>query len=161
MLLPAVADSSVFESHRIRVIRFDRHFHEDEQDKNLKAELRRPESLSGVLNWALCGLSAYMERGLEEPEAVRTAVDEYQRSSDRIAEFVGEVLEQDTAGEERLMYFYALYKDWALENGQKPYGSRAFAQGLERLGIHSVRGRPRNGGSPTTLVRGYRATWAG
>ena len=159
--LPAVADSSVFESHRIRVIRFDRHFHEDEQDKNLKAELRRPESLSGVLNWALCGLSAYMERGLEEPEAVRTAVDEYQRSSDRIAEFVGEVLEQDTAGEERLMYFYALYKDWALENGQKPYGSRAFAQGLERLGIHSVRGRPRNGGSPTTLVRGYRATWAG
>ena len=57
----------------MKLIDFDRHFQEAEQDKTLKAKLTRPEALSGVFNWVLEGLALYRQEGLTVPESIATA----------------------------------------------------------------------------------------
>ena len=48
--LPKVTDVTVFSSGRVKVIPFERHFDERDQDKGLKGRLSQPKNLSGVLN---------------------------------------------------------------------------------------------------------------
>ena len=59
--LPQCSDLSVFDSGRVLVLPFSRHFEEWEQDKGLKDEFRKPENLSAVLNWLLKGLADYRD----------------------------------------------------------------------------------------------------
>ena len=48
--LPNVTDRTLFESGRLKIIPFTRHFEDHEQDKTLKTTLMNPENLSGILN---------------------------------------------------------------------------------------------------------------
>lgn len=51
--LPTVSDKSLFASDRVRVIEFNRHFTEAEQDKNLKNEFQTQEAMQGIsLGWS-------------------------------------------------------------------------------------------------------------
>lgn len=158
--LPACSDLSVFDSGRMLVLTFDRHFAPEEQDRGLKDELRRPENLSGVLNWMLDGLRAYQVHGLEAPRAVRAAVDAYRADMDTVALFVEERLEKDPHGEETPGALYAAYREWCLENGRQAMGKQKFNRALERLGIRAERGRLKAGGYVATIIRGYRLNWA-
>ena len=47
---PVIDDITIFQSDRVRIIPFNRHFKESERNKNLKDELLKPENLSGVFN---------------------------------------------------------------------------------------------------------------
>lgn len=158
--LPACSDLSVFDSGRMLVLTFDRHFAPEEQDRGLKDELRRPENLSGVLNWMLDGLRAYQVHGLEAPRAVRAAVDAYRADMDTVALFAEERLEKDPHGEETPGALYAAYREWCLENGRQAMGKQKFNRALERLGIRAERGRLKAGGYVATIIRGYRLNWA-
>lgn len=154
--LPRITDVSVFSSGRVKVIPFNRHFTEKEQDKALKKKLTRQDSLSGIFNWCLDGLKLMRERGLALPPAVRTAVAEYQHSSDKTARFIEEELEYGPEFEARTADAYARYKVWCAENGQYPEGQTNFNQDLTRHGVRIHRKRPKGGGSPTTVILGYR-----
>ena len=48
--LPQISDITLFNSDRIRVVPFYRHFKEDERDIDLKSFFAQPENLSGILN---------------------------------------------------------------------------------------------------------------
>ena len=61
--LPVITDMTVFSSNRVLIIPFDRHFEEWEQDKTLKAEFRKPEVKSAILNWLLDGYYLLMDEG--------------------------------------------------------------------------------------------------
>ena len=61
--LPLITDNSIFDSNRVRVVEFTRHFTEDEQDPTLKDMLRQPKNLSGILNWLLDGLRKVQTNG--------------------------------------------------------------------------------------------------
>lgn len=159
--VPVCQDLSLFDSGRVHLLRFDRHFSPEEQDKDLKATLRRPENLSGVLNWLLDGLSEYMRIGLSAPEAVRSATTAYKHESDSAARFVEEMLAPEKGAEERAPYIYEVYQDWAKDGGMYPLGKQNFNKALRRLGIYVERARPKSGGNMTSLIRGYRVLWAG
>ena len=92
--LPKVTDPTVFDSGRVKVVPFNRHFSEEEQDKTLKRRLRQTENLSGILNWCLDGLRLLQETGLDAPRTVREATAQYRRDSDKIARFVDEMMEK-------------------------------------------------------------------
>ena len=64
-----------FQSGRINVITFDRHFELHERDMNLKNKLKSPKELSGILNWCIEGLQLYRVEGLQPPEAVAAATN--------------------------------------------------------------------------------------
>lgn len=78
--LPVISDKTVFSSNRVKVVPFERHFTEKEQNKHLKEQLQ--QEIDGILNWCIQGLSLYRKEGLEPPTAVQIATHEYSEDSD-------------------------------------------------------------------------------
>lgn len=130
--LPNVTDQTLFESGRLKIIPFNRHFEDHEQDKNLKSTLMQKENLSGILNWIVEGYRMFRAEGLKEPKEVTTATDQYQKDSDRIAQFIEQCLKKAPSEELKTTAVYTRYKDWCLENGYKYEGSQSF---YKRLGL--------------------------
>lgn len=129
--LPRVTDPTVFSSNRVKVIPFERHFTEKEQDKGLKRKLSQAHSLTGILNWCLDGLHLIEETGFDEPEAIRAATAQYQKDSDKISRFVADMMEPDIMGEIRTEDAYREYQAWCVRNGQYPEAMPAFKQAME------------------------------
>ncbi len=129
--LPKVTDTTLFSSGRVKVIPFERHFSESEQNKGLKKELAKPRHLSGILNWCLEGLRLMQETGFSPPAAVLSATAQYQRDSDKIARFIDDMLELNMLGEIRTEEAYHEYQSWCLRNGQAAEGMPTFKQSME------------------------------
>ena len=142
---PKVTDPTIFDSGRVKVLPFERHFTEAEQDKGLKKKLRKAANLSGLLNWCLDGLWMMKETGLEPPPAVQAATADYQRDSDKVARFVAEMLEPDPTGEIRTEDAYQVYQSWCARNGQYSEGMPAWKQRME---AHTMIKRKRPAGAP-------------
>ena len=129
--LPKVTDPTIFDSGRVKVIPFERHFAEAEQDKGLKRRLRKAANLSGLLNWCLDGLWMMSETGLEPPPAVLAATASYRRDSDKIARFVEDTMAPDATGEIRTEDAYRAYQEWCTRNGYYPEAMQNFKQAME------------------------------
>ena len=145
--LPRVNDPTLFSSGRVKVIPFERHFEEAEQDKTLKQKLTRQESLSGIFNWCVRGLEMFRDLGLKAPPSIQAAIDQYRQDSDKIARFLADTTEQDPEGEIRTEEAYARYRMWCAENGQMAEAMPAFKAGLQKH-VDVKRKRPR--GAPKT-----------
>ena len=156
--LPQVTDVTLFSSGRVMVIPFERHFRDDEQDRDLKDVLAQPESLSGILNWALAGLRGVIDEGLNPPGAIRLATDEYRERSDKIGRFVAEVLEENPLAEERMANVFARYQTWCIANGIHSESSPNFNAQLKSYGRIEKR-RPAGSArtaSPVSTLLGFR-----
>ncbi len=130
--LPNVTDRTLFESGRLKIIPFTRHFEDHEQDKTLKTTLMKPENLSGILNWCIEGYRLYKAEGLDEPDEVKAATEEYRVDSDRTAQFMKQCLRKEKGSEIKAANVYSHYKDWCRDNGYKYEGSQHF---YSRLGM--------------------------
>lgn len=153
--LPAVTDDTVFKSNRVKIIPFERHFNENEQDKGLKNELASPENLSGILNWCIEGLRLIKETGFDMPDSVTAATDEYRRHSDKIGRFLDDEMEPNPLAETRTNDAYARYKQWCAANGFYPENAANFKSMLSNVATIALK-RPRWGGGATNLILGYR-----
>lgn len=154
--LPQCSDLSVFDSGRVLVLPFSRHFEEWEQDKGLKDEFRKPENLSAVLNWLLRGLRDYRDNGLAPPPAVQASVGAYRKDSDKITRFVEDALTEREEAEVRTSLVYEAYRNWCRVNGHFPENTRSFIRGLERAGLTTQRKRPKGSADgATTMLAGY------
>lgn len=151
--LPVINDPTLFTSGRINVITFDRHFSPDEQDKSLKEQLRSKENISGIFNWCLEGLRKYYIDGIKPPEAVREATGEYQSQSDKIGNFMSEVLitssKNSKAGD-----VYKAYQSWCQVNGYGQESKGSFFAELKTKGIYKPSGTI-NGKTERNVVVGY------
>ena len=151
---PNIRDMTLFTSNRIYIIPFYRHFDKGEQDITLKDEFRKPENQSGILNWLIAGYRLLKERGLEPSPSVNAATDEYAHDSDKIRQFVEDVLIPDPNGEERTSAVFEYYKQWCVQNGQRYESLKNLSQSLSAF-LEVKRKRPRDGGNPTTMLLGY------
>ena len=151
--LPRIQDDSVFESGRINIITFDRHFEPEEQDQTLKDRLRKPENISGIFNWCLDGLRVFRETGLTAPEEVKNATVAYREASDKIANFIDDCLDKtgrnSAAGE-----VYRHYASWCSANGYGVENKRSFFDELRNKSIFAELGTV-NGLSVKNVVVGY------
>lgn len=133
--LPKVNDDSLFNSDRLWVIEFNKHFEEDSRDFSLKELFDLPDSQSVILKWLLDGYGMYLEQGLNPPDCIREATARYARINDRVLCFKEDWLE-DAPGE-RISngLLYAKYKTWCEdeERGYNPLGSTTFYAEMERF----------------------------
>ena len=158
--LPNVTDQTLFESGRLLIIPFNRHFEEHEQDKSLKTTLSDPAALSGILNWAVEGYRLFKEEGLEPPEDVKTATAQYRQDSDRISQFIDSWLEEgkDEDGDKYQVpcrAAYRVYARWCEEMNYRPDNYKNFRAAMEKAYMVDTR-RPKGGGSMTPLIIGVR-----
>jgi len=155
--LPVVTDMTVFNSKRMHIIPFDRRFEESEQDHTLKTEFQRPRNQSAILNWLIEGYRLLVTEGLTQPPTVSVATDNYQHDSDKVAQFIEEMLTPEAHAEERTADVYAAYTKWCKRNGCYAEGSRNFNQALKSV-ARLERKRPRTGGNMTTILIGFKLT---
>lgn len=130
--LPAVRDKSLFASNRLRLIEFNRHFTEEEQDKNLKAELEDPDNMQGIFSWLLVGYLQYLQKGLDLPESLKAPVRKYERDNDVVLQFLEECCEKDDEQKVRAKSVYDQYKIWAKSNGYFVMSIRKFSAEMDK-----------------------------
>lgn len=128
--LPVIGDRTVFESNRVKLISFDKHFSEQEQDKRLKDKLQTERNKSGILNWMLTGLQAYREKETVPPECIIQASREYAQMQDKTGNFIRDCLEESTGNNLKMSDVYGAYREWCKEGGFGYESKRTFKQEL-------------------------------
>ncbi|MDR2400474.1 MAG: hypothetical protein LBD73_02340, partial [Deferribacteraceae bacterium] len=85
-----VSDDTIFASGRAKIIPFNRHFTEAEQDRTLKQEFRKAKNKRAILNWLIMGYRLIPEVGFDAPPIVTQAIAEYRQDADIIGVFLSE-----------------------------------------------------------------------
>ena len=154
--LPTILDASLFASGRVKVITFDRHFDESEQDKTLKDRLKTPEVLSGILNWMLKGLKRYHANGntILLPKGVTDATDDYRLKSDKIKNFIDESMSENPHSIIMAKDVYAAFMKWCQSNGYGVENKTNFFDELRAKGLLSDTGTI-CGKTYRNVVKGY------
>lgn len=134
--LPLVSGDSKAVWDRIRVVPFDvtvRGTADD--DKHLSEKLRA--HADATLNWALAGWIDYQARGgLDAPDAVRVATEEYQRNSDALGRFVAEeCLTGSPVVKATTSQLFEAWERWRTSEGADQISRKAFGQALDRRGF--------------------------
>ena len=130
------ADNGIW--RRIKMIPFTVTIPPEQRDKNLTEKLIAENS--GILNWLLKGYAMWKKEGLEEPDAVREANEEYRMDMDSVGTFVSDCLELDASLQWRLPtnMLYQTYIKWCSRNNervmsQKWLGMRMSEKGFKRV----------------------------
>lgn len=148
--LPRVTDATVFRSERVKVLPFERHFEEHEQDKGLKGQFAQPQNLSGILNWCLQGLYSLYQGGFVDCPSIKLATEEYKLNSDKVSLFIEDTLEESPGSELFTETVFEAYKKWCENNGHHCGAQRTFKQDMA---AHAKIVRKRPTGQPGVNAR--------
>ncbi len=119
---------------RVRIIPFTVRIPDDRRvPMNMLLDGFRAE-LSGILNWALTGLTEYMERGLGEPDIVMAATEEYRREMDIVGRFIEENCLKGGEYQIQVSKIWKAYHGWCDDIGEHAMSGRRFNQRLREMG---------------------------
>jgi P4 family phage/plasmid primase-like protien len=145
--LPPSKDRTHAFYRRWLIIPFERIFEGKESDKELRARLRN--ELPGILNRALRGLDRLFSEGkFTEPQAVKTALEDYQRENDSVAAFVAAFVVEDTYATIAKQTFYGSYRNWCETEGLRPVAQKRIKSSLMRIFPMLDEVRPSSGRAP-------------
>ena len=130
--------------YRLKVIPFPNSY-AGREDKLLKQRLREPESLRGVLAWAVAGAREWFssDDGLQTPDAVEQTTKHAREEMDFVAQWLTECVNSkekaklDTARFVSNASLHGSYKAWCDENGVKPKSLRGLTQSLNAKGYRA------------------------
>ena len=109
----------------------------ERKDKSLPRKLWAERS--GVLNWMLDGARTYVERGLEIPDAIRAATDEYRRDSDPLGEFLAQCLIKSPGQNVGAREMFDAYARWCRANAQRQLQEATFGRRMSDRGYEKRR----------------------
>jgi putative DNA primase/helicase len=111
---------------RIKLIPFEVRIPKEKIDKNLRYNLR--SEFPQILYWAVQGAIKWYTDGINEPEIIRQAVNEYKNEMDLLASFIEECLREDNDSEIvlRAADLFQLYSKWAKTNNEYEMTSKKF-----------------------------------
>jgi putative DNA primase/helicase len=146
--LPRIDDDTEAVWRRIRVIPFTVQIPRPERDKKLKATLQA--EADAVLTWIINGWNDYQNRdGLDEPQQVLIATDDYQADSDAVGRFIAdECITDSPAVSAQTKLLYGRWTTWQARDGCLPLSAIAFGRALTDKGYpvdDNTHGRPRRG----------------
>jgi len=120
---------------RLLIVPFTKTVPEERRDKTLGDALRSPEERAGILAWMVRGCLEWQRDGLRPPTSVRAAVAAYRTAEDRLAPFLEECTSANKSAQVPKGSFYAAYKTWAEESGERPMSKRAVGTRMEEIGF--------------------------
>ena len=133
--LPRSRDHSEAFWRRIKLIPFNVTIPPERRDRTLPWKLR--EESVGLLAWAVQGLRMYYQEGLREPEAIAQANRAYREREDQVGRFLKERCQ--LGGRTASSALYAAYQTWAMEEGERVLGQKAFVAELAERGFERKR----------------------
>ena len=152
--LPEVRDTTLFESDRAVAVPFLRRVEPSQRDGGLKARMREPRFLSGVLNWALDGLRMRRAAPAGVPEACRELTREYASDSDRMGRFIVEMCETGNGLRADGARLYEAYAAWTEGEGCGQLSKTKLFKELKRRDGITDLGRGKVGGKDCRHVFG-------
>lgn len=130
--LPNMTDDSIFNSDRLHILCFDRHFELHERNMQLKEILQT--EVDGIFNFILTYLPSLTENGLQVPKQSEDTLFEYSLTSNNVKQFTIDKLFAKTSGYERSTDVYKAYTEWCDESNYKCIGLKRFKKKLMELG---------------------------
>jgi putative DNA primase/helicase len=129
--LPRVDDKTNAFFNRLLIIRFQREFSENEQNKTLYLELVK--ELDGIFLWALEGLKNLEKRGyFERNEEMEALIRDYRRENNNVLVFVDEECALDPDNEVEKDVLYNAYKNFCQDNGYRSLSKKKFGMELSK-----------------------------
>jgi len=114
---------------RIHLIPFDVTITEDQRDTRLPEKLRN--ELSGILTWCVKGCLEWRKNGLNPPDEVKYATNEYRKEQDSLENFIEECCKLDDNCTIQKSILYETYKKWSEE---KSISKKAFGTKMKEKG---------------------------
>lgn len=118
---------------RFNLIPFTETIPLQERDQALPDKLKAEGP--GILAWLIEGCLAWQEMGLAQPDAVRTATDNYLSDEDVFATWIDEACERKADTFTRVGDLHQSYKRWATKSGERELGIKRFSQQLQERGF--------------------------
>jgi len=129
--MPRVDDKTSAFFRRLLILRFNKIFQEEEQNKNLKFELLK--EIDGILLWSLNGLKSLKERGyFKIPREMEAEIDDYRKDNNNVLLFVEDQCEFDVAFETSKVDLYSHYSSWCKTNNYIPCAKKKFGKELKK-----------------------------
>jgi len=130
---------------RLQLVPFTVTIPEDERDPELLDKLKAEGP--GILRWIVDGCLAWQRGGLQAPEAVRAATDDYRRDEDVLAQFLADRCYVSPAKSETVRVragdLYKAYRGWCEATGTREVSQRSFGTAMSERGFQrTTRGSP-------------------
>jgi putative DNA primase/helicase len=122
---------------RIKLLPFGVKIADDKIDRGLAEKLKL--EAAGILAWAVEGLKDYQTRGLDEPECIKDATNEYRGDEDPVGKFLATQCAMRPLAKIKSLKLYDAFKKWAGNNGERVIDQRKFSRSLTERGIKSIR----------------------
>jgi len=140
---PVISETDDGIWRRVAFVPWEVQVPEEKQDKEYHLKLVQDEG-PGILRWMVEGAQAYIAEGLELPEQLAAATEEYRAESDHVGAFVDDWCETGDALMESGSVLHKGFKAWALDNGgDTTLAPNTFAERLRRCGFRKGTGRRR------------------
>lgn len=123
---------------RTHVVPFDNTIPKEKIDKSLQEKLS--SELSGILNWAIEGCLKWQQEGLEQPEKVKKAAEDYKQEQDYIGEWIADCcIEVDSSKYTIGQELFHNYDEWCNSHNESRLTARTLYKKLEEKGFVKVR----------------------
>jgi putative DNA primase/helicase len=129
---------------RLQMIPFDVTIPVDDRDKDLAEKLKA--EWPAILRWMIDGCIKWQAKGLNPPQAVIAATNEYLESEDAISTWISDTCEIGPSKRAVNALLFASFRDWAEKNGEFAISQKALVSKL--LLRHGIKK------SPDTHMRG-------
>ncbi|MBA3286822.1 MAG: hypothetical protein H0U21_02180 [Acidimicrobiia bacterium] len=123
---------------RVRLISWDVTIPASERDEHLASKLAA--EASGILNWVVAGAVDWSQRGLDEPDSVRLATEDYRRGEDHLGKFLADTI--DTSDEAEYVTARDLrtaYEAWCADAGETAWSPQRLGRDLAARGFDTGR----------------------
>jgi len=114
---------------RIHLVMFEHQVAPGEVDRELGRKLRA--EYSGILNWIIEGVAGWLDRGLDPPQRVKDALEDYRKGSSPFGEWFAERLVLEPGAKTVAADLFADFKEWCEGQGiERIMSQTAFGNAL-------------------------------
>jgi len=145
---------------RIKLVEFTESFvnepnpdnpHEHKKDPTLGEKIDRDE-LPGLLNWLIAGCLEWRKHGLQTPDSVKDATRQYRTDEDTLGRFIDDRCITFVGAKVESGVLFEEYRQWCIQNGDSPMGSKTFGMKIEDRGFSRYRNSTSRGFTGIGLV---------
>ncbi len=126
---------------RLLLVPFLQRFDGARQDKQLPEKLRAEHA--GILSWAVRGCLEWQRIGLNPPDSVCSATEDYRNAEDIFGRFIADCCVVEKSAAVRFSHLYEKFEAWANDAGEFIHSKRAVGGWLTESGFekYSANGR--------------------